>query len=162
MRRERVWFLMVFALTVGASIAATILACRNTSSLQPWACAYFWLPSSVCCYSASVAEARGFSHRTSGRVRLLPMVVFPSECFSFPPRSRWPSCYISTLRRAARGCPRHYRTETWRLNLQLISTGLALGLAIALIATPAIGSFLWGVRANDPLTYVMAAAAKGN
>ena len=43
-RMQRVGFLMVFALTVGASIATTILASRNTSSLKPWAYPYFWLP----------------------------------------------------------------------------------------------------------------------
>jgi predicted permease len=42
--------------------------------------------------------------------------------------------------------------------LKLIVSGLALGLAVALMATPAIGSFLWGVRPNDPLTFVVAAA----
>ena len=42
--------------------------------------------------------------------------------------------------------------------LKLIVIGLALGLGIALAATPAIGSFLWGVRANDPLTFAVAAA----
>jgi ABC-type antimicrobial peptide transport system permease subunit len=42
--------------------------------------------------------------------------------------------------------------------LRLIMIGLALGLGAALVATPAIGSFLWGVRANDPLTFAVAAA----
>ena len=42
--------------------------------------------------------------------------------------------------------------------LKLIVIGLALGLGIALAATPAIGSFLWGVRSNDPLTFALAAA----
>lgn len=41
---QRVGFLVVFALTVGASISVTILASRNTSSLKPWAYPYFWLP----------------------------------------------------------------------------------------------------------------------
>ena len=43
--------------------------------------------------------------------------------------------------------------------LKLIVGGLALGLAVALVATPTIGSFLWGVRPNDPLTFVVSAAA---
>jgi predicted permease len=42
--------------------------------------------------------------------------------------------------------------------LKLIVIGLTLGLAVALVATPAIGSFLWGVSANDPLTFAVAAA----
>ena len=42
--------------------------------------------------------------------------------------------------------------------LKLIIAGLSLGIAIALVATPAIGSFLWGVRSNDPLTFAVAAA----
>jgi len=42
--------------------------------------------------------------------------------------------------------------------LKLILLGLAFGLAVALLATPAIGSFLWGVSANDPLTFAVAAA----
>ena len=42
--------------------------------------------------------------------------------------------------------------------LKLIVVGLAVGLAVALAATPAIGSFLWGVRANDPLTFAVTAA----
>jgi len=42
--------------------------------------------------------------------------------------------------------------------LKLILGGLALGLAAALVATPTIGSFLWGVRPNDPLTFLVAAA----
>jgi len=41
--------------------------------------------------------------------------------------------------------------------LKLILGGLALGLAVAQLATPAIGSFLWGVRPNDPLTFVASA-----
>jgi len=41
--------------------------------------------------------------------------------------------------------------------LKLIGIGLTLGLAVALAATPAIGSFLWGVRANDPLTFAVTA-----
>jgi ABC-type antimicrobial peptide transport system permease subunit len=41
---------------------------------------------------------------------------------------------------------------------KLILAGLTLGIAVALVATPAIGSFLWGVRANDPLTFAVAAA----
>jgi putative ABC transport system permease protein len=42
--------------------------------------------------------------------------------------------------------------------LKLILVGLTLGLAVSLVATPAIGSFLWGVKANDPLTFAAAAA----
>lgn len=42
--------------------------------------------------------------------------------------------------------------------LKLVVIGLALGLAVALMATPAIRSFLWGVSANDPLTFAVAAA----
>jgi putative ABC transport system permease protein len=42
--------------------------------------------------------------------------------------------------------------------LKLILVGLTLGLAVSLVATPAIGSFLWGVKANDPLTFAVAAA----
>jgi putative ABC transport system permease protein len=45
-----------------------------------------------------------------------------------------------------------------RQGLKLILVGLTLGLGVALVATPAIGSFLWGVRANDPLTFAVAAA----
>ncbi|HEV8416824.1 MAG TPA: ABC transporter permease [Bryobacteraceae bacterium] len=40
---------------------------------------------------------------------------------------------------------------------KLIVIGLIAGLAVTLMATPAIGSFLWGVRANDPLTFALAA-----
>ena len=40
---------------------------------------------------------------------------------------------------------------------KLIVIGLITGLAVTLMATPAIGSFLWGVRANDPLTFALAA-----
>jgi len=42
--------------------------------------------------------------------------------------------------------------------LKLILAGLTLGIIVALVATPAIGSFLWGVSANDPLTFAVAAA----
>jgi len=42
--------------------------------------------------------------------------------------------------------------------IRLILAGLTLGIAIAFVATPAIGSFLWGVRANDPFTFAVAAA----
>jgi putative ABC transport system permease protein len=42
--------------------------------------------------------------------------------------------------------------------LKLIVVGITLGLAVALVATPAIGSFLWGVSADDPLTFAVAAA----
>jgi len=41
---------------------------------------------------------------------------------------------------------------------KLIVIGLIAGVAVTLMATPAIGSFLWGVRANDPLTFAVAAA----
>jgi ABC-type antimicrobial peptide transport system permease subunit len=41
--------------------------------------------------------------------------------------------------------------------MKLILSGLTLGVLVALAATPAIGSFLWGVRANDPLTFAVAA-----
>jgi predicted permease len=41
---------------------------------------------------------------------------------------------------------------------KLIVIGLVAGLAVTLMATPAIQSFLWGVRANDPLTFALAAA----
>ena len=40
---------------------------------------------------------------------------------------------------------------------KLIVIGLIAGVAVTLMATPAIGSFLWGVRANDPLTFALAA-----
>ena len=40
--------------------------------------------------------------------------------------------------------------------MRLIAAGLAAGLVVTFVATPAIGSFLWGVSANDPLTYAIA------
>jgi len=40
---------------------------------------------------------------------------------------------------------------------KLIVAGLAVGLVITFLATPAIGSFLWGVSVSDPLTYAIAA-----
>ncbi len=43
--------------------------------------------------------------------------------------------------------------------LVLISTGLLLGLIVALLLTPVIRSFLWGVTATDPVTFFMAIAA---
>jgi len=42
--------------------------------------------------------------------------------------------------------------------LKLVLAGLALGLVVAFMATPVIGSFLWGVSANDPLTFAAATA----
>jgi ABC-type antimicrobial peptide transport system permease subunit len=42
---------------------------------------------------------------------------------------------------------------------RLIVIGLVVGLIVTLLATPAIGSFLWGVSANDPLTLAVAVAA---
>jgi len=42
--------------------------------------------------------------------------------------------------------------------LVLISTGLLLGLIVALLLTPVIRSFLWGVTATDPMTFFIAIA----
>ena len=42
--------------------------------------------------------------------------------------------------------------------LALISAGLGLGLIVALLLTPLIRSFLWGVTATDPVTFFVAIA----
>ena len=41
---QRVAFILVFALTVGASIVSTVWGSRNPQPLKPWAYPYFWLP----------------------------------------------------------------------------------------------------------------------
>ncbi len=43
-----------------------------------------------------------------------------------------------------------------RQGFRLIVAGLSVGLVITFLATPAIGSFLWGISASDPLTYALA------
>jgi putative ABC transport system permease protein len=48
-----------------------------------------------------------------------------------------------------------------RQALTLIGAGLMLGLGVSLLATPLIGSFLWGVTAADPVTFALAGAALG-
>ena len=58
---------------------------------------------------------------------------------------------------ARKSCPHTSdRSQCHCPESQLIVAGLTLGIIVALVATPAIGSFLWGVSANDPLTFALA------
>jgi ABC-type antimicrobial peptide transport system permease subunit len=41
--------------------------------------------------------------------------------------------------------------------LMLAAAGLAIGIPMALLAAPAVGSFLFGLAPNDPMTLVVAA-----
>ena len=64
--------------------------------------------------------------------------------------------------RAALGAGRHdIFALVYGGAFRMTVTGLAAGLVLALVATRALGSFLYGVSANDPLTLTAVVAVLG-
>ena len=57
------------------------------------------------------------------------------------------------VRLALGGTPAHVLGVVLRKGLLLVVTGVAVGVATALVATPSLGGFLVGVSPRDPLTY---------
>lgn len=62
------------------------------------------------------------------------------------------------IRIALGATPRHLRTGIVREALGIGGAGLAAGLAVAILLTGVLRSMLYGVRATDPVTYVLVCA----